>query len=78
MTTKTTQTTKPDVYSRVTSRILADLEKGVRPWVRPWNAEHAAGRITRPLRANGTPYKGVNVLLLWARRWKKAISPRSG
>jgi len=31
------------------------LEKGVRPWVRPWNAEHAAGRITRPLRHNGQP-----------------------
>jgi hypothetical protein len=29
------------------------LERGVRPWVKPWNAEHAAGRITRPLRYNG-------------------------
>lgn len=23
------------------------------------------GKITRPLRYNGTPYKGINVLLLW-------------
>ena len=74
MNTKTTQTTKPDVYSRVTARILADLEKGVRPWVRPWNAEHAAGRITRPLRANGTPYKGINVFLLWAEAMEKGYS----
>jgi antirestriction protein ArdC len=32
---------------------------------RPWNAEHAAGRITR-LRHNGKPYSGINVLSLWA------------
>jgi antirestriction protein ArdC len=37
----------------------------VRPWTKPWNAEHAAGRITRPLRANGIPYRGINVVLLW-------------
>lgn len=57
--------TRNDVYSRVTDRIIADLEQGVRPWQKPWNAEHAAGRITRPLRHDGTPYRGVNVLLLW-------------
>ena len=41
------------------------LEQGVRPWHKPWNAEHAAGRITRPLRGNGIPYQGINVLMLW-------------
>jgi len=55
-----------DVYSRVTNRIIADLEQGVRPWMKPWNAEHAAGRITRPLRHNGIPYKGINVVMLWS------------
>ena len=45
-----------DVYSRITNKIIADLEQGVRPWMRPWSAEHAAGRITRPLRHNGVPY----------------------
>ncbi len=38
---------RPDVYARVTAKIVADLEQGVRPWLKPWNAEHAAGRITR-------------------------------
>jgi antirestriction protein ArdC len=47
-----------DVYGRITNRIIADLEQGVRPWMRPWRADHAAGRITRPLRHNGIPYKG--------------------
>jgi antirestriction protein ArdC len=33
--------------------------------MKPWNAGHAAGRITRPLRHNGIPYRGINVLVLW-------------
>ena len=61
-----TATTRPDVYSRITDNIIADLEQGIRPWLRPWNAEHAAGRITRPLRHNGIPYKGINVIMLWS------------
>jgi antirestriction protein ArdC len=56
---------RPDLYTRVTDAILADLERGVRPWTKPWSAEHLAGRITRPLRHNGQPYSGMNVLLLW-------------
>ena len=46
-------------------RLSPALEDGVRPWVRPWNAEHAAGRISRPLRHNGQPYTGINILSLW-------------
>jgi len=57
---------RADVYARITDRIVADLERGVRPWVRPWNAANAAGRITRPLRYNGMPYQGINVVLLWS------------
>jgi len=58
-------TARIDIYTRVTERIVADLEKGVRLWMKPWSAEHAAGRITRPLRHNGQPYRGINVLVLW-------------
>lgn len=57
---------KADVYEQITASIVAELEKGVQPWFKPWNAEHAAGRITRPLRSNGVPYRGINVLMLWA------------
>lgn len=59
-------TDRQDVYTRVTAKILTDFENGVRPWLRPWNAGHLAGHVTCPLRANGQPYKGVNVLMLWA------------
>lgn len=65
---------KTDVYERITNQIVAELEKGVRPWMKPWNAEHAAGRITRPLRANGIPYRGINVLMLWAESVAKGYS----
>lgn len=61
----TTTTTRSDIYTRVTSRIVEELERGVRPWMKPWNAEHAAGRITRPLRHNGQAYRGINVIQLW-------------
>ncbi|MER8417974.1 zincin-like metallopeptidase domain-containing protein [Mesorhizobium sp. M1329] len=57
---------KADVYERVTATIIDELEKGVRPWLKPWNAEHAAGRISRPLRHNGVPYQGINVIMLWS------------
>jgi len=56
---------RPDVYTRVTEQIIAHLERGVRPWIKPWRAEHTDGRIVRPLRFNGLPYSGINVLMLW-------------
>lgn len=61
----TTATTTIDPYARITARILADLDQGVRPWVKPWSADHLGGRVTRPLRVTGEAYTGVNVLLLW-------------
>src|SRR3989475_5773700 len=59
------QSPKQDISARTTAKIVAALEDGVRPWVRPWDAEHAAGRITRPVRHNGQPYAGINILSLW-------------
>jgi antirestriction protein ArdC len=59
-------TDKQDVYSRITNKLVADLEHGVRTWMKPWSAGNTAGRITRPLRHNGQPYSGINILMLWA------------
>ena len=61
---KTITENRQDVYTRITSAIVAALENGTRPWMRPWTAEHAVGRITRPLRHDGQPYAGINVLSL--------------
>jgi antirestriction protein ArdC len=65
---------KEDVYQRITGHIVSELEKGVRPWLKPWNGEHTAGRITRPLRANGIPYQGINVVMLWSIAVAKGFS----
>lgn len=66
MTNKNDNTRRPDVYTRITGQIVAALERGVKPWTQPWNAAHAAGPVSRPLRYNGQPYAGINVLTLWA------------
>ena len=60
------QTEKSDVYTRVTTKIVADLERGNLTWLQPWQAGHQAGPVSRPLRAGGKAYRGVNVLMLWA------------
>lgn len=65
---------KKDVYTRVTDRIIADLEKGVRSWLKPWSAQHPAGSVTRPLRQNGVPYRGINVMLLWGEATERGFS----
>ncbi|WP_245484702.1 ArdC-like ssDNA-binding domain-containing protein, partial [Rhizobium ruizarguesonis] len=57
---------RSDIYSRITNTIIADLKQGVRPWTKPWTTGHAAAEVGRPLRHNGQPYTGINVLLLWS------------
>ena len=50
MTTATTP--RVDIYTRVTAHIIEELERGVRPWLKPWYVEHAAGpghHTSRPL-----------------------------
>ena len=59
-------TQQTDIYTRVTSKIIADLEKGQRTWMKPWNADHLANRIAKPQRHNGQYYQGLNIILLWA------------
>jgi antirestriction protein ArdC len=56
-----TQTTN-DIYSTITNRIIADLEKGQLTWRQPWMTGHD---VMRPLRWNDQPYTSVNTILLW-------------
>lgn len=68
--------TGEDVYARITNRIIEDLERGVRPWLKPWSAGSPTGRIARPLRHNGQPYSGINIVLLWSEATARGfISP---
>jgi antirestriction protein ArdC len=52
-----------DVYSNLTDQIIAALENGVQPWFKPWTATTQVNE--RPIRFNGQPYHGVNVMILW-------------
>lgn len=54
---------KRDIAGDVTRTIIARLEAGAAPWVRPWSLTGEGGR---PLRHEGTPYTGINCLWLWA------------
>jgi antirestriction protein ArdC len=68
MTTTETQRTetKTDIFNKITQNIIDDLEKGELTWRKPWNADHLAGHVGRPLRWNDIPYTGINILVLWA------------
>ena len=66
MITKDNNSNRLDIYTRITNQIIAALEQGIKPWTQPWNAAHAAGPVSRPLRHNGQPYSGINTVTLWA------------
>ena len=71
---KKVESQRTDIYSRITDRIIEELASGVRPWMKPWNAANADGRISRPLRHNGQPYSGMNVLLLWSEQMSRGLA----
>jgi antirestriction protein ArdC len=71
---KTNEGQRTDIHARITDRIIEDLASGVRPWMKPWSAGNTHGRITRPLRHNGQPYSGMNVLLLWSEQISRGFT----
>jgi antirestriction protein ArdC len=46
------------------NRIIAELESGVKPWVRPWDPDKAGGPQAPINPVTGKRYHGVNVLIL--------------
>ena len=56
---------RTDTHTRITNEIVAAIEAGTGSWKMPW---HHDGRATsRPHNvASNRPYRGINVLLLWA------------
>lgn len=67
-------TDRQDIYQRVTASIIASLEQGVRPWMKPWGDQHAEGRIALPQRHNFETYRGINVLMLWGEAMAKGYA----
>jgi antirestriction protein ArdC len=65
---------KRDLYTEVSARIVAELERGAAPWVKPWSA--TAGMNTPCNAATNRPYSGCNVVLLWMARAAGYRTPR--
>src|SRR3954470_12667340 len=50
-----------DLYEDVTQRIVAALEAGTAPWIRPWSADFDGVPINA---GSQRPYRGINRVLL--------------
>lgn len=62
-----------DLYQNVTDRILARLEAGTMPWIRPYSSLGAQ----LPMNAiTNRPYNGINVLLFWTAAERGYPTPR--
>jgi antirestriction protein ArdC len=56
--------TKQDIYTRITTEIVAAIEAGANVWRMPWH--HDGSSITRPTNVtSGKEYRGINTLALW-------------
>jgi antirestriction protein ArdC len=52
------------IHEEVTGKIVAELEQGVAPWVKPWKSG-SAGPCLPVNAATRRAYRGVNILTLW-------------
>jgi antirestriction protein ArdC len=50
-----------DLYAEVTNRIVAALEAGVTPWIRPWSVDYDPSPVNAVSRRH---YRGINAVLL--------------
>lgn len=65
---------KRDLYAEVSARIIAELERGAPPWIKPWSA--TAGQNVPQNAVTNRPYSGCNVILLWLARGRGWATPR--
>jgi antirestriction protein ArdC len=65
---------KRDPYADVSARIIAELEAGAAPWIKPWSA--TPGMNTPCNAVTNRPYSGCNVILLWMAQSAGYRTPR--
>jgi antirestriction protein ArdC len=65
---------KRDLYAEVSARIIAELQAGAAPWVKPWSATPGANTPCNAV--SNRPYSGCNVVLLWMAQAAGYRSPR--
>ena len=59
-------TERQDIYTRITAKIVASLEAGRPPLDQTVERRKRRRADHAPLRHNGMPYSGINILMLWA------------
>ena len=59
---RSTSRVRRDVYQEVTDKIVAALESGVPPWVKPWTSR--GGGVLPVNVSSQKAYRGINVLIL--------------
>jgi antirestriction protein ArdC len=65
---------KRDLYAEVSTHIVAELEAGAAPWVKPWSATPGANTPCNAV--SNRPYSGCNVVLLWMAQAAGYRTPR--
>lgn len=65
---------KRDLYAEVSAQIIAELERGAAPWLKPWSATPGANTPCNAV--TNRPYSGCNVILLWLARNRGWPTPR--
>ena len=63
---------KLGLHERVTEKIVAQLEKGTPPWVKPWRCTSAIGMPRNFV--SKRPYRGINILLSWLSALEQGFS----
>jgi hypothetical protein len=63
-----------DLYEAVSARIVAELERGAAPWIKPWSA--TSGQNVPQNAVASRPYSGCNVVLLWMAQQAGFRTPR--
>lgn len=53
-----------DLHEHITNQIIKAIEAGCPPWRKPWTGSSKGASL--PLRHNGEPYRGINILVLWS------------
>jgi antirestriction protein ArdC len=62
-----------DLYQSVTDRIIAALEAGTAPWVKPWRNDGSGGALPHNA-VTRRGYHGINVALLWMEEHARGYS----
>jgi antirestriction protein ArdC len=65
---------KRDLYAEVSARIIAELEAGAAPWIKPWSVTPGANTPCNAV--TNRPYSGCNVVLLWLAQRAGYRTPR--